>query len=97
MNFRDLCAATDQAVLDACGDHALLNGQGVQILFCAPWIEPKLGTLRTNITQPMAYLPGANLGGAAEGGVLLYDGTEYDVVGLEPDGTGWVGLVLRER
>lgn len=97
MNFRDLVAGTDQAVLDACSDPAVLDGQGVRILFCAPWIEPALGTLRTNLTQPMAYLPEANLNGAAEGSVLVYDGTEYDVVGLEPDGTGWVGLALRPR
>lgn len=97
MNFSDLTAATDQATLDACGDDAVLDGRPVRILYCAPWIEPPLGTLRTSLTQPMAYLPASHLSGAAEGSVLAYGGVDYDVVGLEPDGTGWIGLSLRER
>lgn len=97
MNFSDLTAETDQAVLDACGDDAQLDGRPVRILYCAPWIEPRIGTLRTDITQPMAYLPADNLGGAAAGSVISHGVDEYDVVAVEPDGTGWVGLVLRER
>lgn len=95
MNFRDLCAGTDRAVLDTTGDDALLDGRGVRILFAEPWIEPRIGTLRTDITQPMAYLPQADLNGVEKPGLLLFNGQEYDVVEAEPDGTGWVGLVLR--
>lgn len=97
MNFSDLAAATDQAVLDACGDPAVLDGSPARILYCAPWLEPRVGTLRTDITQPMAFMPSANLGAAGPGSVLAYGDTDYDVVAVEPDGAGWVGLVLRER
>lgn len=95
MNFRDLCAATNGAVLDATGDDAQLDGRDVRILFAEPWIEPRLGTLRTDITQPMAYLPQADLQGVEKPELLSFNGQEYDVVAVEPDGTGWVGLVLR--
>ena len=97
MSFRELCAATDQDVLDACGDEAVLDGRPVQILFAEPWIEPRVGTLRTDITQPMAYFPVSSLSLAAQGSILVFSGREYDVVGVEPDGTGWVGLALREK
>lgn len=97
MNFRDLAAGTDQDILDATGDDAVLDGREIRVLFAEPWIEPRLGTMRTDITQPMAYLPQSALGGAAEGSVLAFAGQEYDVVGLEPDGTGWLGLVLRPK
>lgn len=95
MNFRDLCAGTDQSVLDATGDDALLDGNGIRILFAEPWIEPHVGTLRTGITQPMAYLPQADLQGVEKPELLSFNGQDYDVVAVEPDGTGWVGLVLR--
>lgn len=98
MNFRELTAATDVAVLDAVGDEALLDGRAVRVLYAEPWIEPRIGTIRTDITQPVAYLPESDLDGIAmEGNVLSFAGQEYDVVGREPDGTGWIGLVLRSR
>ena len=97
MNFRDLCAGTDRDVLDATGDDAALDGRAVRVLFAEPWIEPRLGTLRTDITQPTAYLPESNLAAAAEGSVLAFNGQEYDVVAIDPDGSGWVGLALRVR
>lgn len=97
MSFRDLSASIDQAVLDATGDDALLDGAPVRILFCEPWLEPRIGTLRTDITQPMAFLPADDIAGLLENAVLTFSGLDYDVVGRELDGTGWVGLVLRER
>ena len=95
MNFRELSSGIDRDVLDATGDDALLNGRGVRVLFAEPWIEPRIGTLRTDITQPIAYLPEADLGDAIAGSLLTFGGQEYEVVGVEPDGTGWTGLVLR--
>lgn len=97
MNFRDLSDGLNPSILAALGDDALLDGRGVRILFAAPWIGPEIGTLRTDIVQPIAYLPEADAADAREGSILAFLGRDYDVVGLEPDGTGWIGLVLRDK
>lgn len=97
MNFRDLSEGLNPSILTALGDDALLDGRTVRILFAAPWIGPEIGTLRTDIVQPIAYLPEADAAGAREGSIVAFLGRDYDVVGLEPDGTGWIGLVLRAR
>jgi hypothetical protein len=43
----------------------------------------------------MAFLPADDIAGILENAVLTFAGLDYDVVGHEPDGTGWVGLILR--
>lgn len=97
MNFRDLSKGLNPSILDALGDDALLDGRAVRILFAAPWIGPEIGTLRTDIVQPIAYLPEVDAADAREGSIVAFLGRDYDVVGLEPDGTGWIGLVLRDK
>ena len=97
MNFRDLSEGLNPSILAALGDDALLDGRAVRILFAAPWIGPEIGTLRTDIVQPIAYLPEADAADARKGSILAFLGRDYDVVGLEPDGTGWIGLVLRDK
>lgn len=97
MNFRDIADGMNPSILDALGDDAWLDGRPVRILYAAPWIGPEVGTLRTDIVQPMAYLPETDAEDAREGSIVSYLDRDYDVVGIEPDGTGWVGLVLRER
>jgi hypothetical protein len=47
--------------------------------------------------QPIAYLPEADAEDAHEDSIVAFLGRDYDVVGLEPDGTGRIGLALRAR
>lgn len=63
----------------------------------APWIGPEIGALRTDIVRPIAYLPEAEAAQAHEDSIVAFLGRDYDVVGLEPDGTGRIGLALRAR
>lgn len=95
MDFQMLSASTDAAVLASCADPAELDGRAVRVLFAEPWSDTRIGSLRTDLTQPMAYLPLSEMAGALTASTLRFSGQDFDVVGIEPDGTGWVGLVLR--
>lgn len=98
-NFRDRFADDDVAILDDVGDEATINGITIQGAFDAPWIGAQLGSTRTDIGDPQftARDVDVDVVGVQRGQVLNFDGADYDIVDIQPDGTGMTVLVLRLR
>lgn len=98
MGFEQTFAAIDPMLVDAVGDEALLDGLPVMVLFEAPWQEPTIGQLRTEVLEPHAMGLDSEVGGAVEGSSvlrILKELNDYLVVYVEPDGTGMTNLVLK--
>ncbi|WP_109512579.1 head-tail joining protein [Pseudomonas ovata] len=102
MAFRDQVAAMDQQLLDALGDDALIEGRPVPGFLTVTWLQPKLGQLRTGLREPTYSVRITDVVGIAEGQNLICQlapedgGGRYVITRCEPDGTGWINLVLRE-
>jgi hypothetical protein len=95
--FRKLVAAMDEAIFDTLSDNAVLDGRPVRGMFSAPWLQPQIGTLRTGIIEPFITVRDADAAGVERGAVVTFDNQDYEIVSVEPDGTGVTRLVLRPR
>jgi len=97
MTFRDLARNLDATVFEQLGDEALISGRPVLGMFYAPWLQPQMGCLNTGLIEPRLALQDGDAHGIANGDLVLVLDAEYDVVSIEPDGTGITNLILRPR
>lgn len=97
MNFRELAAELDAAVFEDLGDDVVIDGRPCLGKFDAPWLQPEIGRLRTSIVEPRLVLRDADAVGVAKGALVAALGAAYDVVNIEPDGSGVTALILRPR
>ena len=97
MDFRALVAGMDDAIFGVLGDSALFpdREEPVRGMFSAPWLAPQVGRLNTGIVEPHLIVQDADAGGVGNGAQVVFDGLGYEVVAIEPDGTGVTVLVLR--
>lgn len=98
MDFEQSFQAIDPMLTNSLGDEALLDGQPVKVLFEAPWQQPTIGQLRTDVLEPHAVGLDSEVGGAIKGTSVLRimkELNDYLVVEVEPDSTGMTNLVLR--
>jgi hypothetical protein len=95
MSFRDLSDAMDSVIFGELGDAVQLDGRPLLGVFETPWVGPHVGHLRTDIVEPYCEIREADAMDAARGSKLVFDGATYDVMRLEPDGSGLVKLILR--
>ena len=93
--FRELAAEMDSAIFDELADDATIDGRPVRGMFSAPWLAPQVGRLNTGIVEPHLIVQDADAGGVGNGAQVVFDGLGYEVVAIEPDGTGVTVLVLR--
>ena len=93
--FRELAAEMDSAIFDELADDATIDGRPVRGMFSAPWLAPQVGRLNTGIVEPHLIVQDADAGGVGNGAQVIFDGIGYEVVAIEPDGTGVTVLVLR--
>lgn len=103
MGFRDLVASIDDTVFDTLADSGRVEGRLLRGMFSSPWLGPKMGRLNTGLREPRFTIRATDAAGIEPGQVVTIDlpaedgGGEYDLVELEPDGTGLVALLLRMR
>lgn len=76
------------------GVNATLGGVAVRGVFDNGFVDA--GGLGAYGTAPVFTCPTAVLAGVAVGGAATIQGTDYTIVGIEPDGTG-MSLVRLER
>lgn len=101
MGFRELSDDMDALVLDGLGDMAMVGDREIAGFFSAPWLQPRMGRLNTALREPQFEIRAIDAVGVESGQVVFVDlsvqdgGGQYDLVKLEPDGTGWVALILR--
>lgn len=93
--FRELAAEMDSAIFGELADDATIDGRPVRGMFSAPWLAPQVGRLNTGIVEPHLIVQDADAGGVGNGAQVVFDGLGYEVVAIEPDGTGVTVLVLR--
>lgn len=93
--FRELAAEMDSAIFGELADDATIDGRPVRGMFSAPWLAPQVGRLNTGIVEPHLIVQDADAGGVGNGAQVIFDGLGYEVVAIEPDGTGVSVLVLR--
>nr|WP_279309414.1 MULTISPECIES: hypothetical protein [Pseudomonas] len=93
----------DSLVLDGLGDVGMVGGREIAGFFSAPWLQPRMGRINTALREPQFEIRVIDAGGVAPGQLVIIDlpvqdgGGQYDLVKLEPDGTGWVALLLRAK
>lgn len=106
MSFGQTFSGIDKTLINVLGDEATLdiNGDGVTCvpikgLFEAPWLQPRVGSLRTDIIEPQFTVErGVDLSAVVKGtSTLTVDALVYTVVDKQPDGTGITALVLRPQ
>lgn len=103
MGFRELSDGMDALVLDGLGDVAMVGGREIAGFFSAPWLQPRVGRLNTALREPQFEIRAIDAVGLEAGQSVSIDlsvqdgGGQYDLVQLEPDGTGWVALILRMK
>lgn len=101
MGFRDLIGSVDDAVFQALGDTAFIEGREVLGMFSVPWLQPKVGKIITALREPHLVVRVADAEGVATGQMVLIElpehdgGGTYTLVRIEPGGDGLVALVLR--
>ena len=93
--FRELAADMDEEIFDALADDAQVDGRPVRGMFAAPWLAPQVGRLNTGIVEPQIALRDIDAGNVEKGSAVVFDGLGYEVVAIEPDGTGLTVLILR--
>lgn len=102
MAFRDLIDDVDDVVFDVLGDTAVIDGRPVLGMFSAPWLQPKLGQIRTALREPhLVIRVGDNAGVEVKQRVVIDlspedGGGTYTIAGSEPGGDGLVTLILRK-
>ena len=103
MGFRELSDDMDALVLDGLGDMATVGGREIAGFFSAPWLQPRVGRLNTALREPQFEIRAIDAEGVEPGQLVAIElsmqdgGGQYDLVQLEPDGTGWVALILRMK
>lgn len=102
MAFRDLVEDLDEVIFDVLGDSAQIDGRPVVGMFSAPWLQPKLGQIRTALREPhLVIRVGDNFGVEVKQRVVIDlppedGGGTYTIAGIEPGGDGLVTLILRK-
>jgi hypothetical protein len=102
MAFRDLVEDLDEVIFDVLGDSAQIDGRPVVGMFSAPWLQPKLGQIRTALREPhLVIRVGDNAGVQVKQRVVIDlppedGGGTYTIAGIEPGGDGLVTLILRK-
>jgi hypothetical protein len=72
-------------------------------MFAAPWLQPKMGNIRTALREPKFEIRVRDSHGLKKGLLVSVDlpeldgGGDYDLLQLEPGGDGLVALILRKR
>ena len=94
-DFRTLGGEMDTGVFDALADQADIAGRLVLGMFSSPWLAPQLGRLDTGLIEPQLIVRDLDAVDVAKGTTLSFDGQTFEVVGIEPDGTGVTALILR--
>ncbi|MDN8001236.1 hypothetical protein QZN00_29295 [Burkholderia multivorans] len=94
-DFRALSGELDSSVFDALADQAAIAGRPVRGMFSSPWLAPQLGRLDTGLIEPQLIVRDLDAVDVAKGTTLSFDGQTFEVVGVEPDGTGVTALILR--
>jgi hypothetical protein len=103
MAFRDLVDQVDATIFEILADVGYIEGRRVQGMFSAPWLQPQFGKLNTGLREPRFVIRLADADGVEKTQRVRIDlppldgGGEYDLVLIEPDGTGLVALILRMR
>lgn len=93
----------DALVLDGLGDLGWVGGREIAGFFSAPWLQPRMGRINTALREPQFEIRVSDAAGVEQGQLVVIDlplpdgGGQYDLVKLEPDGTGWVALILRVK
>lgn len=102
MAFRDLITDVDATVFEILGDTVLIEGREVLGMFSAPWLQPKLGQLRTALREPHLVIRVQDNVGIEVKHKVFFDvppedgGGNYLITGIEPGGDGLVTLILRK-
>lgn len=102
MGFRDLIEDVDDTVFEVLGDTVLIEGREVLGMFSAPWLQPKLGQIRTGLREPHVVIRVADNAGIEVKQKVVIDmppedgGGNYTITNIEPGGDGLVTLVLRK-
>ncbi|MFT2186357.1 hypothetical protein [Pseudomonas putida] len=102
MAFRDLIDEVDDTVFDDLGDRALIEGREVLGMFSAPWLQPKIGQIRTALREPHLVIRVKDNAGIETCQRVEIDlpeedgGGNYTITVIEPGGDGLVALVLRK-
>lgn len=103
MGFRELSDDMDALVLDGLGDMTTVGGREIAGFFSAPWLQPRMGRINTALREPQFEIRVVDAAGVEPGQLVVVDlakqdgGGQYDLVKLEPDGSGWVALLLRAK
>lgn len=103
MAFRDLIDDVDDTVFEVLGDTAYIEGREVSGMFPAPWLQPKLGQIRTALREPNLVIRVADNAGVETKQEVVIDlppedgGGAYTISSIEPGGDGLVTLVLRKK
>ena len=91
--FATLQQRVNRAVLGRLADAvAVVEGVEVPVLFSAPYAAPFGG--EADAAAPECTGPAVGLGALERGDSLSIGGVAYEVLTAEPDGTGFVRLVL---
>ncbi|MFY1071731.1 MULTISPECIES: head-tail joining protein [Pseudomonas] len=102
MGFRDLIVDIDDTVFEVLGDAALIEGREVSGMFSAPWLQPKVGQIRTALREPHLVIRVSDNAGVEVKQRVVIDlppedgGGTYTIAGSEPGGDGLVTLILRK-
>ena len=96
-DFSTLSARLDASVFSRLSDPATIDGRPVRGMFRAPWMQPTMGTMQTGLNEPTLVVRDVDISDAAPGSLVVNSGKTFDVVSIEPDGTGTTTLVLRLR
>jgi len=98
MEFRARVARMDAVLFARLSDPAIVNGVPVRGMFSAPWTDPRLGSMRTGLVSPSLVLRDVDRvdAGAELASLVQVMGKTFEVVSVEPDGTGFTTLELRE-
>jgi len=94
--FRSKAARLDGAVFKHLAELATLDGVPVCGMLAAPWTDPRLGSMHTGIVEPRFTVRDADAVHAPPGAAVKVMGKAFEVIAVEPDGSGLTELVLRE-
>lgn len=101
MSFRELIEDVDSVVFDTLADVGYIEGRRVLGMFSAPWLQPKMGRVKTGLREPCFEVRVADAVGLEKAQSVAIElsamdgGGEYTLIGIEPGGDGMVALILR--
>ena len=97
MDFLDYVKSRDGSLKAMACDPATLDGVPVRGVFDSVFPAAELGGIPVNILEPTFYLPESDIPSVAVGKTLITGIKSYGIFRVEPDGTGWIYLMLREN